>query len=113
MRLCGAPWHPSSHARLTQCDGLQEEHKRLKREMQLKNEENKLCVSPLRRCGAAAALCGRALRLTPPPLGPPRSLTVRLAQTEEAAKRAALASYGGQRAPPGAAKLYEAEQVRL
>ena len=47
-----------------------------------------------------------------PPLGPPRSLTVRLAQTEEAAKRAALASYGGQRAPPGAAKLYEAEQVR-
>ena len=38
---------------------------------------------------------------------------MRLAQTEEAAKRAALASYGGPRAPPGAAKLYEAEQARL
>jgi hypothetical protein len=40
------------------------------------------------------------------------SLAVRLAQSEDAAKRAALQSYGGARAPPGAAKLYDAEQAR-
>ena len=88
---------------------MQEEHKRLKREMQLKLEENKLCVrrrlrAPLR------PLRDAALTRRPCPIA--RSLGVRLAQSEEAAKRAALASYGGQRAPPGAAKLYEAEQVR-
>ena len=42
----------------------------------------------------------------------PRSLAVRLTQVEDAAKRASLAAYGGVRAPPGAAKLYDAEQAR-
>jgi hypothetical protein len=87
----------------------QAEHFRLKRELQLRAEENKLCVRVRAACTTTQLAVADAHANALPPA---RSLGVRMTQAEEAAKRVALQSYGGVRAPPGAAKLYDAEQAR-